>query len=132
MDGYDILSMKVQPVYAQALFVLLQREKWSQKLEMLRMCDKAGTSKSTINKNSFNKYFRIILNVQFQRSNRNNYVDAALKSKIEDIWKKYINTIFHFLNQRKVKSKSNDEVFYKIWEMHTTTFFLLRYLSLAS
>lgn len=52
---------------------------------MLRMCDKAGTSKSTINKNSFNKYFRIILNVQFQRSNRNYYVDAALKSKIEDI-----------------------------------------------
>lgn len=76
------------------------------------MCDKAGTSKSTINKNSFNKHFKIILNVQFQRSNRNYYVDAALKSKIEDIWKKYINTIFHFLNQRKVKSKSNDEVFY--------------------
>lgn len=49
------------------------------------MCDNAGTSKSTINKNSFNKYFKIILNVQFQRSNMNYYVDAALKSKIKDI-----------------------------------------------
>lgn len=49
------------------------------------MCDNAGTSKRTINKNSFNKYFKIILNVQFQRSNRNYNVGAALKSKIEDI-----------------------------------------------
>lgn len=57
------------------------------------MYDKAGTSKSTINKNSFNKYFKIILNMQFQRSNRNYYVNSALKSKIEDIWK---NTLIQY------------------------------------